>query len=62
MGISEDNLPFIFDRLYKGDTSRTYNTGYGLGLAISKKIVEAHDLKITAKSTLNAGTTIEIST
>lgn len=49
MGISEIDLPHIFDRFYRGDKSRTEN-GYGLGLSIAKKIIEAHGGKIMVQS------------
>ncbi|MBE6642133.1 MAG: HAMP domain-containing histidine kinase [Ruminococcaceae bacterium] len=50
-GISPDDLPFIFDRFYKSDKSRGLDkTGVGLGLFISKTIIEAHNQEIWAKS------------
>jgi signal transduction histidine kinase len=50
-GIAPDQLPLVFDRLYRGDPSRQREGGStGLGLAISKALVEAHGGKITAES------------
>ena len=50
-GIDADDLPFIFDRFYKSDKSRGLDkTGVGLGLYISKTIIEAHGQDIWAKS------------
>ena len=41
VGIPADELPRIWDRLFRGDTSRT-ERGLGLGLSLVKAIVEAH--------------------
>ncbi len=50
-GIGEDDLPYVFERFYKSDKSRGLNkTGVGLGLFISKTIVESHGEKIWAES------------
>lgn len=58
-GISEEAIPFIFDRFYRADTARNIVTGgSGLGLAIVKKIVEGHGGEISACSEMNQGTTI----
>ena len=47
---NDNNIKFIFDKFYKGDTSRnTKNKGAGLGLAIAKGIVEMHDGEINAE-------------
>jgi signal transduction histidine kinase len=54
-GISEKDLPFIFDRYYKGSDNEAKN-GTGLGLAISRKIIELHGSVIHVKSKLNVGT------
>lgn len=62
-GIPEEDIPFVFDRFYKADKSRTRNSkkkGTGLGLAIAKNIVEAHGGSINVKSMMDEGTTFEI--
>ena len=52
-GISEDKLPYIFDRFYRADSSRTNGAqkGYGLGLALAKRIVELNNGELIATST-----------
>ena len=54
-GIASDKLPHIFERLYQCDNSRS-TKGNGLGLAITKELVNAHKGTITANSILNHGT------
>lgn len=50
-GIPSDDIPYVFERFYKSDKSRGLNkTGVGLGLYISKTIIEAHNEKIWVKS------------
>ena len=60
IGIAEKDLPFIFDRLYKCDTSRTKNSN-GLGLAIAKELTNALNGTIKANSYYNKGTTFILS-
>lgn len=61
-GISNEDLPFIFDRFYRADKSRNRLTGgKGIGLAIAKTIVELHQGKIDVKSKLNEGSEFIVS-
>ncbi|HKL42800.1 MAG TPA: HAMP domain-containing sensor histidine kinase [Clostridia bacterium] len=54
-GVSKDQLEVIFDDFYKGDTSRKFVGGSGLGLSIAKKILEAHGGKIYAQNPKDEG-------
>jgi signal transduction histidine kinase len=57
-GIPDKDLPKIFDRFYQLDKSRKEKTGNsGLGLAITKKIIELHKSKIEVQSRIGSGTT-----
>ncbi|CZQ82272.1 sensor histidine kinase [Trichococcus ilyis] len=62
IGIQADSLPFIFERFYKNDKSRTYSKqkGTGIGLSIVKTVVEAHDGEIEVHSEPGVGTTFLI--
>ena len=56
-GIPQKDLPYIFDRFYRGDVSRNSATGgSGIGLSIVKKIIEDHGGKIWATSKEDTGT------
>ncbi|MDD4511193.1 MAG: HAMP domain-containing sensor histidine kinase [Oscillospiraceae bacterium] len=60
-GIPSEELPQIFERFYRVDKSRNQKTGgMGIGLSITKAIVEAHQGKIEVTSALGAGTTFTI--
>jgi two-component system sensor histidine kinase BaeS len=60
-GVPEEALPFLFNRLYRVDSSRSRKTGgNGLGLAICKSIVEMHNGSIKAKNSRDGGLIIDI--
>ena len=60
-GISEQELPHLFDRFYRGEASRKSKTrGTGLGLAICKQIVEQMGGHITVESQLEVGTAFTV--
>jgi signal transduction histidine kinase len=59
MGISQEELPYIFDRFYRVDKSRD-RSGSGLGLSIVKWIVDEHNGKIQVNSAPGEGTTFFI--
>lgn len=61
IGISEQDIPKIFSRLYRADQSRSRGTGgSGIGLSIAKKIVEAHGGMISVQSKINQGSNFKI--
>jgi two-component system OmpR family sensor kinase len=60
-GISPEDLPRVFDRFFRGDSSRQADEGQsGLGLAIVKSLVELHGGSITARSELGSGSVFTI--
>lgn len=59
-GITEDDLPHIFERFYRGDKARTLSGRPGLGLSIAQKVVELHHGHIEVESTPGEGSTFRI--
>ncbi len=61
IGITPEHLPLIFDRLWRGDTARTYREdGSGLGLAIVQAITRRHGGEITVKSKVGVGSCFQV--
>lgn len=61
IGIHEQDIPYVFERFYRSDQSRSRKTGgAGIGLTITKNLVEAHGGTISVTSQLNCGSLFEI--
>jgi signal transduction histidine kinase len=61
IGIPEDELPYIFDRFFRGEEPRTMQiSGTGLGLAILKEIVELHGGRVTVESEVDKGSSFTV--
>lgn len=62
VGIPAEDLPYIFDRFWRGDRSRTHvdGVGGGLGLAIARQLIKSHGGQIDVRSTIGEGTTFTI--
>jgi signal transduction histidine kinase len=69
-GIPAEDLPYIFDRFWRGDRARTrvrtrirthtHSATSGLGLAIAKQLIQAHNGRISVESTVGKGTIFTI--
>lgn len=62
-GIASEDLPYVFERLYRADKARNESegeAGSGLGLAIVKALVEAHGGTVEAQSEVGRGTTMRL--
>lgn len=62
-GIKESDLPHIFERFYRADSSRSSSktNGHGLGLSIAQKIARLHQAELSVKSAPGKGSTFMIS-
>jgi two-component system sensor histidine kinase BaeS len=60
-GISPEDLPYVFERFYRGDEARQQqDSASGLGLAIAKSLVEAHGGAISVESVVGKGTSFTV--
>jgi two-component system, OmpR family, sensor histidine kinase BaeS len=59
-GINEEDLPFIFERMYRGDKSRREIEGSGIGLAIVKNVLKLHSATIEVYSKEGKGTQFKL--
>jgi two-component system, OmpR family, sensor histidine kinase BaeS len=61
IGIAEDDLPRVFDRFWRSDRSRSRATGgSGIGLAVVRELVRAHQGRVELRSELGRGTTARV--
>jgi two-component system sensor histidine kinase/response regulator len=61
IGISADDLPYIFNDFYRGKNGQQEEKGFGFGLALSSRILEIHDGSISVESEIGKGSTFQIS-
>jgi len=61
IGISSEDLPHIFDGFYRGKSGQEAAAGHGIGLAVARQIVEAHEGAVSAESMPGKGTTFIVS-
>jgi signal transduction histidine kinase len=62
IGIAAEDLPFIFERFWRADRSRSrYSGGSGIGLAITRRLVELHQSQMEVESELGKGSTFRFS-
>lgn len=60
IGISSDDLPFIFEDFYTSRSDKQIEKGSGVGLALTKRIIEAHGGNVSVESELGEGSTFEL--
>ena len=60
IGIKKEDLPYIFERMYRGDKSRHKIEGSGIGLTMVKKILTLHSATIDVESKENKGATFTV--
>jgi signal transduction histidine kinase len=60
VGISEEDIPHIFEGFYRGKSGQAM-AGHGIGLAVSRQIVDAHNGSIMVESEIGKGSTFIVS-
>ena len=60
VGIAADDVPFVFDAFYRGKVGPDAEAGCGLGLALTRRIIEAHHGTISVESEIGKGTTFTL--
>jgi len=60
IGISKEEIPYIFDDFYSGKSNQVIEKGSGIGLAISRRIIETHNGTISVDSEIGKGSTFRI--
>jgi signal transduction histidine kinase len=61
IGIPPEDLPHVFDGFYRGKSGQEAAAGHGIGLAVARQIVQAHDGAVSVESTPGKGTTFVVS-
>jgi signal transduction histidine kinase len=60
VGLAADDVPFVFDAFYRGKIGPDAEAGCGLGLALTRRIIEAHHGTISVESEIGKGTTFTV--
>ncbi len=59
-GIAEEDQPFVFERFYRADRSRSGSAGSGIGLTVARELIAANGGSVEVESTGAAGTTFRV--
>jgi two-component system sensor histidine kinase BaeS len=60
IGIAEDDRPFVFERFYRADRSRSRSAGSGIGLTVARELIAANGGSVEVESTGPSGTTFRV--